>query len=360
MKRLTNKTALMAGAFALAVALALVFTLNQSPSAMAQTADDGTSGVAIVGTPTVDYDADDDGLIDIGYPDQLNAMRHDKTGAGSASHADYTAAFPNPATGMGCPESTCRGYELVDDIDLSGYSNWTPIPEWEAAFTGIKSNNYSYSISNMTTTGGGFFAEVGVAGSVHNVALKNATVTFTAPATVSTNKADWLRVGTLVEENYGSLFGVETEGVITYTGFEANVPLAVVGGMVGRNKGKGRIKMSYADVDVNIIGAGARVGGFVGDNRGEINESFSSGDITVAIPSTYVRKYIRAGGFVGVNNGSEGKGIINNSMAAGEVIPNSLMQAFGPGNLQEQAFGPICARGGQWRNVFPSPSGCAP
>ena len=371
MKNLMNKTALTAAASALALAFALTFALSEPPSALAQSATPTATATA---TPTatpapIDYDSDNDGLIDIGYPDQLNAMRHDPDGNGSVPRLDsegkvreeyneYTAAFPNPADRMGCPEPTdatkppCKGYELVDDIDLAGaYSPWTPIPAWETKFTGEKHRHYSHSISNMTTTGvglrAGLFGSIGVSGSVRNVALKDATVTLAAPTTL----ADGARImaGVLAAENNGEITNVRAEGDIAYTGFETNRPFAFVGGLVGRNQLSGMINQGWADADIAVLGAGARIGGFVGDNRGTIGGSFASGDITITMPATYARTYVKAGGFVGVNNGHAGKGIIKHSMASGEVIPNNLGQAFGP----------VC-NGGEWTYISPSPSGCSP
>ena len=67
-----------------------------------------------------DYDADDDGLIDINNLDQLNAIRWDLDGNGypvAANTGTYLAAFPNRDTAadsrMGCPAGNCRGYELM-------------------------------------------------------------------------------------------------------------------------------------------------------------------------------------------------------------------------------------------------------
>ena len=54
-----------------------------------------------------DYDADDDGLIEISNLVQLNAIRHDLDGDGSPTSANpdaYAAAFPGAVAGMGCPE----------------------------------------------------------------------------------------------------------------------------------------------------------------------------------------------------------------------------------------------------------------
>ena len=65
----------------------------------------------------MDYDDDNDNLIDIRSLAQLDAVRYDLDGQGdqdAATNADwakYQAAFPNDLAGMGCP-ATCAGYEL--------------------------------------------------------------------------------------------------------------------------------------------------------------------------------------------------------------------------------------------------------
>ena len=76
-----------------------------------------------------DYDADEDGLIDIDSLDQFNAMRWDLDGNGTVSAGDttnYANAFPGAAAGMGCPDrgdadddpDPCQGYELTSDLDF--------------------------------------------------------------------------------------------------------------------------------------------------------------------------------------------------------------------------------------------------
>ena len=83
----------------LTLALAALF-LNEHPfpAAQAQT------------TTTVDYDSNDDGLIEISNLAQLNAIRWDLDGDGTAdattNNTTYAAAFPNAATGMGCPDGS--------------------------------------------------------------------------------------------------------------------------------------------------------------------------------------------------------------------------------------------------------------
>ena len=81
----------------------------------------------------VDYDANDDGLIEVGSLKQLHATRWDPDGDGdpiAANADDYALAFPTPATGMGCvltdhdsdansaDQPTCIGYEADGGPEL--------------------------------------------------------------------------------------------------------------------------------------------------------------------------------------------------------------------------------------------------
>ena len=71
-----------------------------------------------------DYDADDDGLIEVATLAQLDAMRYDLNGEGKPSNQlFYYAAFPNAVAGMGCPDGVCAGYELVVDLDFDTNGN---------------------------------------------------------------------------------------------------------------------------------------------------------------------------------------------------------------------------------------------
>ena len=91
----------------------------------------------------IDYDVDDDGLIEVSDLAQLNAMRWDLDGDGSlASTATitYGAVFPGcdvaTSTLMGCPLGECVGYELVADLTFpaSGlHSTWTPAADLPAS-----------------------------------------------------------------------------------------------------------------------------------------------------------------------------------------------------------------------------------
>ena len=71
----------------------------------------------------VDYDIDNDRLIEISNLEQLDAVRFDMDANGSPdSHgqrADYLRAFPNPESRMGCRAGGCAGYELSQALDFT-------------------------------------------------------------------------------------------------------------------------------------------------------------------------------------------------------------------------------------------------
>ena len=106
----------------LAAALSLIGAVpNAAPAAVS---------AAVPAQASVDYDSDNDNLIEISGHAQLNVIRYDLDGNGSptsgAGATAYNTAFPNAASGMGCA-ATCIGYELTDDINLDtdGNGSWT-------------------------------------------------------------------------------------------------------------------------------------------------------------------------------------------------------------------------------------------
>ena len=83
--------------------------------------------VTVWSATAVDYDSDDDGLIEIGSLAQLNAIRHDRGGDGGST-ADgktaYEAAFSDAVDWMGCNDlQGCSGYELTADLDFDTNGN---------------------------------------------------------------------------------------------------------------------------------------------------------------------------------------------------------------------------------------------
>ena len=95
------------------------------------TDDDGETATLVVTVAVVtpvDYDTDDDGLIEVKDLAQLNAIRWDLNGDGQVSDADrldYVLAFGAAKPRMGCNEDinqpsaqVCEGYELTANLDF--------------------------------------------------------------------------------------------------------------------------------------------------------------------------------------------------------------------------------------------------
>ena len=113
---------------------------------------------------TVDYDTDDDGLIEVSSLAQLDAVRWDADGDGYSDHGGpLHNGFPNGLAAMGCPSSGCVGYELAGDLDFdtnasddadsgddywnSGHG-WVPIGADTDHFSGVFEGN-GHTISNL-------------------------------------------------------------------------------------------------------------------------------------------------------------------------------------------------------------------
>ena len=154
----------------------------------------------------VDYDRDDDGLIEISTLEQLDAMRYDIDGNGcdgrsrEIAHdvyvdcATYEAAFPDPINNMGCL-SGCVGYELDRDLDFAGSKwsrtgsvagGWQPLTypfnqSSNRGYTGILRGN-GHTISNLYINRSdrmsvGLFERLGQGAQIEGVGLLDVDIT---------------------------------------------------------------------------------------------------------------------------------------------------------------------------------------
>ena len=240
--------------------------------------------VTVWSATAVDYDTDDDGLIEITTLTQLDVVRHDLDGDGtpvSGGASAYRTAFANAVDTMGCDGvNGCTGYELAADLDFdtnmdgrpdasddywNGGDGWTPIGSTEdeafaATFEGngrTVANLYIHADSAVGMDYTGLFGVVGTPGLVRGLGLMAVNVA------VSTD--DDL-VGGLVGANFGTIIGCYVAGQVT-GGF-------AVGGLAGWNRGV--IAASYA---TGRVTGDLAVGGLVGVNRGAVIASYATGRV---------------------------------------------------------------------------------
>ena len=272
--------------FALSILIAFAALLSLSDTTAAQS--------------NVDYDTDDDNLIEISTHAQLNAIRHDLNGNGDATHADYVAAFPNRVTTssgrMGCPSGTCRGYELTANISLddgdntpdsgdpywNGGAGWLPIGDFNISYSGaFKGNGYTidrlFINRNTTNTPGGLFGSISTNSRIESLGMTNANVTLTQYN------------GILVGHNQGTIIACYTTGSITGTnrvggisGYSTKVISSSystasvtgtdnVGGLLGQggNARNGFVRYSYSTGAVSrSSGTATNIGGLIGETLG--------------------------------------------------------------------------------------------
>ena len=234
-----------------------------------------------------DYDADNDGLIEITTLAQLDAIRHDLDGDGNVAtqhYVIYTQAFTNPAHDMGCPTDGCHGYELAADLDFDTNGNsqadagdtywndgkgWDPIGYFDDTGTSFPFTAYfdgdDYTISNLYINRPdenvvGLFGVVGQDGYVAWVNLAFVSVTGNS------------RVGSLVGFNQtAAISNISISGSVSGTA-------GIIGGLVGESRNGSTISDSHSTASVS---GDLAIGGLVGLNRGStISNSFASGSVS--------------------------------------------------------------------------------
>ena len=285
MKTTTSATRRIPALIVLGILLILAATLsligavpNAAPAAVS---------AAVPAQATVDYDSDNDNLIEIAGHAQLNVIRHDLDGNGSPTSGGataYSTAFPNAASNMGCA-STCIGYELTANIDLdtdgdgspdsgdayyNSGSGWVPIGGFPVSerYTAVFNGN-GHTITNLyiaratNTLPTGLFTFVGAGARIESLGITVATV------------AGNNYVGALAGYNVGEIVAVYTTGSVTASNG------SYAGGLVGQQTASGTIHSSYSNASVT---GQANVGGLVGQaaagTGASITNSYSTGTVT--------------------------------------------------------------------------------
>ena len=232
-------------------------------------------------------------LIDISTLEQLNAIRYDMNGEGivdiSSNAADYEDAFGG--TSPTCP-SSCKGYELVNDLDFENVNGslsrwaedavssgiagavtggWVPIGNFSSRFNATF-NGGGYTISNLYIDRSdryiglfGFASKNIVAGRpqvvIRNLGLENVNITG------SGSESSDIYVAGLAGLCRSYVVSVYVTGTITGTG-----STSLVGGIAGLHAGS--IMACYTRVDVT---GPYYVGGLVGKSDGDVDACYTMG-----------------------------------------------------------------------------------
>ena len=223
-----------------------------------------------------------------------------------------------------------KTFVLMNNISLSGYSDWKAIGHFYGTFDGM-----GYTISNMKQTvssedmRGGLFGSIQQSAVVKNLNLSNSTITVTG------SSSNWLFVGPLACASQGTISGVKISNSRIYSPSDLNKNF-YVGGLVGAMNGGTITRVSTSGVTLDLEKATA-VGGLLGDiipneNSGALE--LSSGSVGTTITTDSGNYW--SGGVVGVISGSNGKtiNIKDIRVNANMTIPGAPYLTSGVANFQ--------------------------
>ncbi len=154
------------------------------------------------------------------------------------------------------------------NINLSGYSNWTPIGDSANQFAGTYDGG-GYTISNLTINSSaliraGLFGLVGNGGRLKNIILQNVDISSSGHSLQDS--------GGLVGYNNGSVTACGVSGSVTHSAPGS----PYIGGLAGQNNGT--ITASFSDA--NVTGNASSTGGLVGFNGRTIMNCYSIGGVS--------------------------------------------------------------------------------
>ena len=217
-----------------------------------------------------DIDNDDDGLIELCYLEDVNAIRHQLDGSGYRSTASATLLT------TGCGNNKCNGYELVRDLDFNeddsyrateNKDTWTTGRGWpvigdiDDGLTGILEGN-GHSISNLfmkkRTEKVGLLLEN--TGSIRNLGLLNVNI--------EEARNDGDGYGVLIgDANNGTVVNCYVQGKIEYRGSG----LLKAGAITKNNGTSGKISNTYTNM---LYTKGFPLYYIVFQNYGTISDSY--------------------------------------------------------------------------------------
>ncbi|MCD9026426.1 GLUG motif-containing protein [Cohnella silvisoli] len=239
-------------------------------------------------------------------------------------------------------------FKLTDDIDLSGYTSWVPIGDFDTPFYGQMDGN-EFKITGLTINDTdidymGLFGYLGSGSSLMSMNIKNANLNGNQQAGVLAGYNDG---GTISDsyvsgdvsgfDNIGGLVGYNADGEIRNSRSSARVVggsgSSAIGGLVGLSGGNNAI-ISDSSASGEVSGKNS-VGGLIGSGySGTVVDSHASGKvggerevggligeesdmiIDKSFASGQVDGDMEIGGLIGNNSGA---GEIRSSYALGKV-----------------------------------------
>ena len=261
--------------------------------------------VEVEGTQTVRYtlyldymhhrviDEDGDGLVDINYLEDLDAIRHQSDGSGYRVHGGAVEVT------LGCPSEGCKGYELLRDLDFNdagSYRNadanmrrWTGAGAWQpiGGFVGtFKGNNKT--IANLRVRGrGGLFASIGSderVAHIDGIGLLGVDIRAWSAAGIASSCQQCTISNSYVVGNI--------EGNTNAAGLLNNI----IATSAGVGDGLARISNSYFIGNLVVNGRSAVGGGLIGnvDSDLSITDSYAVGRITAQHDDGFIGSLVGA------------------------------------------------------------------
>ncbi len=274
----------------------------------------------------------------------------------------YTLSFIYTAADLDSVRSHLGDYYVVmNDIDLSGFANWTPIGTSGTPFSGIL-DGQGYSIKNLAIDNNTVL-ELGLIGFANATSImknsniegqvtgrynaidpcigglvgKNAGVINNCSSNVSvTGTITRTRAGGLVGYNSGTINFCSSAGSVKGTNDNSQT-----GGLVGYNTTTGFITSCSSSGGVTGTGAYYTLGGLAGTNNGTITNCYVSGNTDASGSGTGAS---HVGGLVGLNADFNSK--ITGCYSAGKLTGS--LKSCRYGGLAGTNYGPItdCYAGG--------------
>ncbi len=220
-------------------------------------------------------------------------------------------AVHGDGTGLYAGWALSHYYLLLANIDISGYSNWTPIGgNTYSYFTGTFDGN-GHVISNLTISSAlidvGLFGYVDSAGTIKNLGIEVKSVYSSYPYSWP-NSPPTCSCGALIGRNYGTVQKCYARKASVGAGTVDGV--IYIGGLIGGNEGT--VSNCYTTVDVGHSSA-YQVGGLIGlinQTDSAVTNCYATGIVTGQ--SSGVPWYFNYGGLIG-DEGAQGCGTITSS-----------------------------------------------